>query len=76
MSLEIHSNPASPVDTEEDIAEMMAEAAQVDAMFQRGAISTMWLIGSPELPALAARRARADAKPIGQARLVLCPHSS
>lgn len=30
------------VDTPEDIAEMMAEAARVDAMFQSGAISTLF----------------------------------
>lgn len=54
MSLELMARPrAEPtvehtvepnlwVDTPEDIAEMMAEAARVDAMFQSGAISTLF----------------------------------
>lgn len=33
----------SSIDSEEDIAEMMAEAARVDALFQSGAISTLFL---------------------------------
>jgi hypothetical protein len=31
--------------SEDDIAEMMAEAATVDALFQRGQISTLFLTG-------------------------------
>ena len=34
-------SPAREIDSPEDIAEMMAEAARVDAMFQSGAISTL-----------------------------------
>jgi hypothetical protein len=40
----MQQSKASPLalvsDTPEDIAEMLAEAARVDALFQRGAIST------------------------------------
>ncbi len=43
MSLVVR--PAAPIDTPEDIAEMMAEAARVDALFQCGAISTLFVLG-------------------------------
>lgn len=33
--------PAYEIDSPEEIAEMMAEAARVDAMFQSGTISTL-----------------------------------
>ncbi|HVJ76255.1 MAG TPA: hypothetical protein VM620_00350 [Hyphomicrobium sp.] len=46
MSLTLMTRPhieATPeTDSPEDIAEMMAEAARVDAMFQSGAISTLF----------------------------------
>lgn len=46
MSLKLMARPrVEPnlwVDTPDDIAEMMAEAARVDAMFQSGAISTLF----------------------------------
>lgn len=42
--------PESAVDSPEDIAEMMAEAARVDAMFQSGAISTLFLNAFIESP--------------------------
>lgn len=46
MSLKLMVRPSVEpnlwIDTPEDIAEMMAEAARVDAMFQSGAISTLF----------------------------------
>jgi len=46
MSLKLMARPrVEPnlwVDTPDDIAEMMAEAARVDALFQSGAISTLF----------------------------------
>ena len=46
MSLKLMVRPSAEpnlwIDTPEDIAEMMAEAARVDAMFQSGAISTLF----------------------------------
>lgn len=45
MSLKLMTRPrvapAYEIDSPEDIAEMMAEAARVDAMFQSGTISTL-----------------------------------
>ncbi len=49
MSPDVYSPPAAPIDTPEEIAEMMAEAARIDALFQSGAISTMFLLGCPEI---------------------------
>lgn len=45
--------PAPSIDTPDEIAEMMAEAARVDAMFQSGAISTLfpYALASMALPA-------------------------
>lgn len=37
------------IDTPEEIAEMMAEAARIDALFQSGAISTMFVLGCHQL---------------------------
>lgn len=49
MSLKLMTRPrVEPTlwtDTPDDIAEMMAEAARVDAMFQSGAISTLFPYG-------------------------------
>ncbi|HVZ04993.1 hypothetical protein [Hyphomicrobium sp.] len=46
MSLKLMTRPrpapSQEIDSPEDIAEMMAEAARVDAMFQSGAISTLF----------------------------------
>ncbi|AGK58248.1 hypothetical protein HYPDE_32878 [Hyphomicrobium denitrificans 1NES1] len=46
MSLKLMARPrvepTPRIDTPDDIAEMMAEAARVDAMFQSGAISTLF----------------------------------
>jgi hypothetical protein len=46
MSLTLMTRPhveaTLETDSPEDIAEMMAEAARVDAMFQSGAISTLF----------------------------------
>lgn len=46
MSLKLMTRPCVEptlwIDTPDDIAEMMAEAARVDAMFQSGAISTVF----------------------------------
>jgi hypothetical protein len=46
MSLKLKTRPrVEPTDwadTPDDIADMMAEAARVDAMFQSGAISTLF----------------------------------
>jgi hypothetical protein len=46
MSLKLMARPsvepAPRIDTPDDIAEMMAEAARVDALFQSGAISTLF----------------------------------
>jgi hypothetical protein len=52
MSSDVYSAAEAPADTAEDIAEMMAEAARVDALFQSGAISTMWLLACDPLPAV------------------------
>ena len=45
MSLKLMNRPrvvpAYEIDSPEDIADMMAEAARVDAMFQSGTISTL-----------------------------------
>lgn len=45
MSLKLMTRPRAArtqeIDSPEEIAEMMAEAARVDAMFQSGAISTL-----------------------------------
>jgi len=46
MSLKLMTRPRPEptyeIDSPDDIAEMMAEAARVDAMFQSGAISTLF----------------------------------
>jgi hypothetical protein len=46
MSLKLMARPRvepiPQIDTPDDIAEMMAEAARIDAMFQSGAISTLF----------------------------------
>ena len=46
MSLKLMARPSVEpdplIDTPDDIAEMMAEAARVDALFQSGAISTLF----------------------------------
>ena len=46
MSLKLMARPSVEpnlwIDSADDIAEMMAEAARVDAMFQSGAISTLF----------------------------------
>jgi len=50
MSTTAPARPAyEPSDSAEEIAEIMAEAARVDALFQSGAISTLIYL-SAELP--------------------------
>lgn len=55
MSLKLMTRPrVKPtvwIDTPDDIAEMMAEAARVDAMFQSGAISTLFPYALNSAPA-------------------------
>jgi hypothetical protein len=64
MSLKLMTRPRvapayeSETDSPEDIAEMMAEAARVDAMFQSGAISTLlpYALSSGNLPSIQSER--------------------
>jgi hypothetical protein len=62
MSLTLMTRPhieATPeADSPEDIAEMMAEAARVDAMFQSGAISTLFPYAFISTPAKASNSDR------------------
>ena len=54
-----HIEAATPeTDSPEDIAEMMAEAARVDAMFQSGAISTLFPYASISTPSKSAKSDR------------------
>jgi hypothetical protein len=74
MSLKLMTRPAvAPtyeIESPEDIAEMMAEAARVDAMFQSGTISTLlpYAFCSDELEPI--EPARGDRKTEGSPKLL------
>jgi hypothetical protein len=54
--------PTLWIDTPADIAEMLAEAARVDAMFQSGAISTLFPYSLATAPNLVSELDRSEQK--------------